>query len=70
MVKQKAEEGRVAVRNPRRPARHELDAMQKDGELSSDELERVEKDLDKITHDQVAAIDHLLAHKEQELLEI
>ncbi len=70
VVKQKAEEGRVAVRNARRSARHDLEAMQKDGELSSDELDRVEKDLDKVTQDQVAAIDRLLAHKEQELLEI
>ena len=70
VVKQKAEEGRVGVRNARRSARHDLDAMQKGGELSSDELERLEKDLDKITQDQVAAIDRLLAHKEQELLEI
>ncbi len=70
VVKQKAEEGRVTVRNLRRSARHDLDAMQKDGDLSTDELDRVEKDLDKITHDHVAAIDRLLAHKEQELLEI
>ena len=70
VVRQKAEDGRVTVRNLRRAARHELDTLQKDGDLSSDELERVEKDLDKITHDQVAAIDRLLAHKEQELLEI
>ncbi len=70
VVKQKAEEGRVTVRNLRRSARHELDALQKDGDLSSDELERVEKDLDKITQDHVAAIDRLLTHKEQELLEI
>ncbi len=70
VVKQKAEDGRVAVRNMRRNARQELEAMQKDGELSTDELDRVEKDLDKITQDNVAAIDRLLAHKEQELLEI
>jgi ribosome recycling factor len=70
VVKQKAEEGRVTVRNMRRNARQELEAMQKDGDLSSDELERVEKDLDKLTQDHVAAIDKLLAHKEQELLEI
>jgi len=38
--------------------------------VSSDALERVERDLEKITHDMVAAIDKLLAHKEQELLEI
>jgi ribosome recycling factor len=44
--------------------------MQKDGDLSTDELERVEKELDRITHEFVSAIDKLLAHKEQELLEI
>jgi ribosome recycling factor len=70
IVKGKAEDGRVTVRNARRAARHQLDTMEKAGDLSSDELERVEKDLDKITHEQVAAIDKLLAHKEQELLEI
>jgi len=70
VVKQKAEEGRVTVRNLRRSARHDLDAMQKDGDLSTDQLERVEKDLDKLTQNQVGAIDRLLAHKEQELLEI
>ena len=70
VVKQKAEEGRVRCGTLRRAARHELDTMQKEGDLSTDELERVEKDLDKITQDQVAAIDKLLAHKEQELLEI
>jgi ribosome recycling factor len=70
VVKQKAEDGRVTVRNIRRTARHELEAIQKEGDLSGDELERVEKDLDKITHEHVAAIDRLLAHKEQELLEI
>jgi ribosome recycling factor len=70
VVKQKAEEGRVTVRNVRRSTRRDLEAMQKDGDLSSDDLDQVEKDLDKITQDHVAAIDKLLAHKEQELLEI
>ena len=55
MVRHKAEEGRVAVRNLRRAGRHELEALQKDGELSTDELERVEKEIEKITHEQVAA---------------
>ena len=70
VVRHKAEEGRVAVRNLRRSARHELEALERDGDLSSDDLERVERDLEKLTHDMVAAIDKLLAHKEQELLEI
>jgi ribosome recycling factor len=70
VVRHKAEEAKVAVRNLRRSGRHELDALQKDGSLSTDELERVEKDLDKITQEQVSAIDQLLAQKERELLQV
>jgi ribosome recycling factor len=70
VVRHKAEEGRVAVRNLRRAARHELEELERGGDMSSDALERVEKELDKLTQEMVAAIDKLLAHKEQELLEI
>ena len=70
VVRHKAEEGKIAVRNLRRSGRHELDALQKDGSLSTDELERVEKELEKITHEQVSAIDQLLAQKERELLQV
>jgi ribosome recycling factor len=70
VVRHKAEEGRVAIRNLRRATRHELEGLEKDGSLSSDELERVEKEIEKITHQQVAAIDQFLSHKEKELLEV
>lgn len=70
VVRHKAEEGRVAVRNLRRGARHELEGLEKDGSLTSDELERIEKELEKVTHAQVGAIDELLSHKEHELLEV
>ena len=70
VVKHKAEEGRVAVRNLRRTARHELEALEHEGEISSDELERAEKELEKVTHEYVAEIDRMLQHKEQELLEV
>ena len=70
VVKHRAEEGRVAVRNVRRQARHDLEALEKDGDISRDELERVEKDLEKQTHDVIAEIDELLGHKEKELLEV
>ncbi len=70
VVRHKAEEGRVAIRNLRRASRHELEALEKDGSISSDELERVEKDIEKITHQQVAAVEQLLSHKEKELLEV
>jgi ribosome recycling factor len=70
VVRHKAEEGRVAVRNVRRQARHDLEAIERDGEISSDELERAEKELEKLTHEYVAEIDRVLARKEQELLEV
>lgn len=66
----KAEEGRVAVRNQRRAARKDLEALEKDGEISSDELERAEKDLDRVTAEHVSDIDRSLAHKEEELLSV
>jgi ribosome recycling factor len=70
VVKHRAEEARVAVRNIRRQARHDLEGFEKDGELSEDDLDRSEKDLEKVTHEYVAEIDKMLAHKEQELLEV
>ncbi|HET9089469.1 MAG TPA: ribosome recycling factor [Acidimicrobiales bacterium] len=70
LVRAKAEEGKVALRGVRRHARQELEALEKDQGLSSDEIERVEKVLDKMTQDEVAAVDVLLHHKEQELLEV
>lgn len=65
---QKAEDGRVAVRNLRRSTRKDLEALEKDGDISTDEMDRAEKDLDKLTHDFTTEIDRVLAHKEQELL--
>lgn len=70
VVRHKAEEGRVAIRNLRRAVRHELESLEHDAELSSDEFERTEREVEKLTHEMVAAIDKLLAHKEQELLDI
>jgi ribosome recycling factor len=69
VVKGRAEEGRVAVRNVRRHVRHELEQLEQNGELSRDELDRIEKELEKLTHETSAGIDTLLAHKEKELLE-
>jgi ribosome recycling factor len=66
----KAEEGRVSVRNLRRSARKDLESLEKDGEISSDELDRAEKDLERVTHEYVADIDRILQHKEEELLAV
>ena len=70
VVKSRAEDGRVAVRNIRRETRRELEDLEKDADLSRDELERIEKDLEKLTHETVGEMDAMLQHKEQELLEV
>jgi ribosome recycling factor len=70
VVRTRAEEGKVAVRNARRHARQELEQLEKDGDISQDDLDRIEKDLEKRTHEVVAEIDDLLKHKEQELLTV
>ena len=70
IVKNMAEDGRVAVRNIRRDARKHLEAAEKAAEISADQLERAEKELEKITHDHVELIDKALGRKEQELLEV
>jgi ribosome recycling factor len=70
VVKHRAEEGRVSVRNVRRQARHDLEGLAKDGDLSDDDLKRAEETLEKHTKTVVAEVDQLLAHKERELLEV
>ena len=69
VVRNMAEEGRIALRNQRRATRHELEKLEKDGEMSKDDLDRAEKELDKLIHTHEAAIDQALGVKETELLE-
>jgi ribosome recycling factor len=69
VVKHRAEESRVAVRNVRRQARHDLEGLAKDGDLSDDDVKRSEDSLEKHTKTVIGEVDQLLAHKERELLE-
>ncbi len=69
-AKHKAEDGRIAVRNLRRQARHELEAFEKDGEVGTDETERAEKGLDKLTADHIGKVDEMLHHKEADLMQV
>jgi ribosome recycling factor len=70
VVRQMAETGRVGLRNERRAARQELESLAKDGDLSKDDLQRAEKELDQLIHGQEADVDAALSAKEQELLEV
>lgn len=70
VVRERAEEGRVAVRNVRRHSKEELERLEREHAISEDELARAEKELQKRTDAHVAEIDELLDHKEKELMEV
>jgi ribosome recycling factor len=68
VVRNMAEEGRVAVRNIRRHSKTDMESMH--GEISDDDIRRGEDELQKLTDRYVDQIDRLLGHKEAELLEV
>ncbi len=70
MARHKAEDGRIAIRNSRRHAHEAMKKLEKDSEISEDELSRAEKKLDSVTKSYVDQIDELLKGKESELLEV
>lgn len=69
-AKKKAEDARVAVRNIRRDANDHLKAMLKEKEISEDDDKRAQEDIQKLTDKYVKEIDHILEHKEQEIMEV
>ena len=62
-----AEEGRISVRHTRRDALEALKKMQKDGEISEDDLKRYDKEVQKETDSHVEKIGKQLARKENDL---
>ena len=70
LVRQKAEEARVAIRNVRRDEVHRIDQMQKQGEVAEDDAKRGQGRLQKITESQIEKVDALSARKESEVMEV
>ena len=70
LVKQKAEEARVAIRNVRRDELHRIEHAQKQGEVAEDEAKRATGRLQKITESEVEKVDALAARKEREVMEV
>jgi len=70
LTRDKAEQGRVSVRNIRRKAKEDLESLKKDGAVGEDEVERAEKELEALTKSHVDKIDEALKNKEAELLEV
>ncbi len=70
IVRQEAEGGRIAVRNIRRDAIHDIKDLLKEKMIGEDDEHRAEDEIQTITDKYVAQIDELLAEKEAELMEI
>ena len=67
IVKAKAEDGRVAIRNIRRKGISDIEALK---DTSEDEVSRAEKEIESLTKQHIEAIDEALKKKEAELLEV
>ena len=65
-----AEHAKVAVRNVRRDGNDLLKRLEKAGELSEDQVKGRSNDVQKITDKHVAAIDDLLKHKSEEIMQV
>ena len=70
VVRQEAENARVAIRNIRRDANSDLKELLKEKEISEDEERKGQEDIQKITDKHVAEVDELLGVKEKELMEV
>lgn len=70
MVRRKAEEERVAIRNLRRDAIDEIRELEKAGEVSEDAARRTQEEVQRLTDKYVSEIDKILAAKEKEIMEV
>ncbi len=69
-VRQLGEGGRVAIRNVRRDANHELKKLEKEGEYGEDDVRRSEKTIQELTDRYIAEVDSALDAKEADLMEL
>jgi len=70
VVRNLAEEGRVAIRNIRRDVMHDLRELKEAGEAGSDDEHRAEESLQKLTDEKIKELDAVLKAKEEEILEV
>ncbi len=69
-MKKEAEEAKVAVRNVRRDGNDDLKKLEKNGEITEDDLRGYGEDIQKLTDEFIAKIDDIAKQKEQEILSV
>ena len=70
VVRAEAESARVSVRNIRRDANSDLKELEKEKEISKDELRKSEEDVQKLTDAAIKNVDAVLQKKEDDLMEV
>lgn len=69
-VKQMAEEARVRIRGHRRDGIDEAKKLEKNGEITKDDLHDLEAEIQKLTDASVKKIDETCSHKEADIMKV
>ncbi|TCS82973.1 ribosome recycling factor [Tepidibacillus fermentans] len=70
VVKKMGEESKVAIRNIRRDGNDDLKKLEKNGDISEDELRRTQEEIQKLTDKYIAEVDTIVSVKEKEIMEV
>ncbi|SFA73645.1 MULTISPECIES: ribosome recycling factor [unclassified Bacillus (in: firmicutes)] len=70
LVKKESEDAKIAIRNVRRDANDDLKKLEKNGEITEDDLRGYADDIQKLTDEHIVKIDQITKDKEKEILEV
>ncbi|MCQ6280170.1 ribosome recycling factor [Bacillus sp. EB600] len=70
VIKKESEEAKIAIRNIRRDGNEEVKKLEKNGEITEDELRGYSDDIQKVTDEHIAKIDQITKDKEKEIMEV
>lgn len=70
LVKKFGEDAKIALRNVRRDANDHLKKMEKNKEITEDQLKDLEKEVQKVTDEHIARVDEMIKHKEEEIMKV
>jgi len=69
-IKKMGEETKIAIRNARRDANEKMKKLEKEKQISEDDLKRGEKDIQDLTDSFIKKVDEAVSTKEKEVMEI
>ncbi len=70
VVKKRAEDARIAIRNIRRDINDEIKRQEKDKHLSEDDVRKIQDEIQKITDSYIGKVEEIIQNKEKEIMEI